>query len=472
MRILLINPPVENTVRSEVPALVTAHVGVFPPLGLLYVAAFCNARTPHRAEVLDAVAEGLSYDGMARRIQAAAPDLVGITAHTHSLVDVMMTAALVKRCRPQAHVCMGGAHPSHFPRAAARLPGVDSVIPGDGEAAFAELAGALAGGGDLRSIKGLLFKQDGGIVETGAREPERDLDLLPQPDRSLLSAGRYRYILSRDPAFTTMISSRGCPFACTFCSTPKGPCRMRSPENVVAEMARCAGAGLRDIHFVDDIFNQDPERVSRICSLLSREKLRVGWSFRGRVDRVSAGLFADLRRAGCYSIHFGVECASDEGLAGLNKGIRVEQARQAFALARQAGLRTVAYFLVGCPHERTREDVLRTVAFARELRANFALFNILTPYPATALYEAGLRADIIPRDVWGEFIANPTKDFRYPFWNEHFSNEELASLLRLAYRRFYLRPGFLWDALLDCQAWKVVLRRLGAGIGLLRGGGA
>jgi radical SAM superfamily enzyme YgiQ (UPF0313 family) len=467
MRILLVNPPVENLVRSEVPAPVTAHVGVFPPLGLLYVAAACRARTPHPVEIVDAAAERLSYSGLESRLAAAAPDLVGVTAQTHNLVDVVRTVALVKKLRPRARVCLGGSHPTLFPAESARLPGVDCVIPGDGEAAFAELASALADRGGPGEVTGLLFRHGCEVVDTGPREPEEDLDPLPFPARSLLAARLYRYILCRHPVFTTMISSRGCPCACKFCSSARGRFRARSPENVVREMAQCAQEGCREIHFVDDAFSLDPDRVARLCARLREKPLPLCWSFRGRVDRVSPGLLRDLRQAGCYSIHFGVECSSDEGLAGLDKGIRVEQARQAFAWARRAGIRTVAYFLIGAPHEKTRQDVLRTVSLALELRADFALFNILAPYPATRLYQEGLRSGLIPEDAWDRFLRDPDPRFRYPFWTEHFSNEELVGLLNLAYRRFYLRPGFIWSALKDSQAWAVLWRRLRAATSLL-----
>lgn len=247
---------------------------------------------------------------------------------------------------------------------------------------------------------------------------------------------------------------------------------MRSPENVVNEMEECMRFGIEEIHFVDDTFNVHIDRVIKICDEIKRRRLSVKWSFRGRIDAITEPLLIIAKGAGCYRIHLGVETSTDEGLTVLRKNITVSQIRQAFRWTRLIGINTVAYFMIGCPHERSRRDVIRTIDFAKELNPDFALFNILMPYPATELYEEGLRRGIIKKDFWRDFVLNPRRDFEIQFWQEWLSKEELSYLLGLAYRKFYLRPKFIFRNLNALQNPRLLVKRLKTGldISVLSGG--
>jgi len=188
-----------------------------------------------------------------------------------------------------------------------------------------------------------------------------------------------------------MISSRGCPYRCSFCDRSHlgKVFRGRSPASVADELQHCVEMGIGEVLFYDDTFNLDRERVMGICEQILSRGLDVLWDFRGRVDCVDAAMLAAARRAGCRRIYFGVESATQRHLDALRKGFELGQVRRAFELARRAGLSTLAYFMIGLPGE-TRAEALRTLEFARELRADFAHITVLTPFPGTPIYLEGL----------------------------------------------------------------------------------
>ena len=443
MKVLLINPPIENIIRLELPLWVRQNEGVFPPLGLMYLASYLRKNLGCEVTILDALAERMSYHKIDAYIRSLLPDVVGITAHTHNLIDIITTTNIIKKINRKIHICLGGAHVNIFPEESIVLSSVDSVVAGEGEIIFTDLVRCLDENIDLKNVKGLIFKQNGHFINTGFRESNSELDILPFPERRLLNLNKYYSILGAKSFMTTMISSRGCPYSCAFCSTPKGNYRSRSPRNVVNEMEECFNLGIRDIYFVDDTFNIVPDRVIEICDELKGRKLRIQWSFRARIDKLSKELLKKAKESGCYKIHLGVETSTDDGLKRLKKGITIEQIRQVFKWTREIGINTIAYFMIGCPHERTRADILRTINFSKEIDPDFALFNILMPYPLTELYNTALKNKIFKEDYWKKFALSPQKDFQSPFWEEWFSSKELITLLNLAYRRFYLRPKFL-----------------------------
>ncbi len=468
MNVLLINPPRTHAVGLETPPFVRAHEGVFPPLGLMYIASYLKSRLNIRAAMLDMAAEGMESSGIAGYLNGIRLDIAGITSHTQNLRDIVSLVRHIKNARADVHVCLGGPHATMFPRETIGLPFVDSAVVGEGEETFAELAQCLRENGDLSNVKGIVFRRNGQIVETGVREPLLELDALPFPERSLLPLQRYRSILGRSSAMATIISSRGCPFRCSFCSTPRGAFRARSPENIVDEIGECLSRGIDEIHFVDDTFNADPKRVEHICAELERRRMRVRWSFRGRVDVITRPMLQKARAAGCYRIHLGVETASDAGLALLKKDITVKQVQTVFQWARAAGISTVAYFLIGCPHEQSSADVKETIAFACRLDPDFALFNILTPYPGTELFDYGVSRGVLSPGCWRNFAAAPEADFKPVFWEEHLDRSALVSLLSLAYKRFYLRPSCVIRAVFASSDMRGLAEKIRAGAALCR----
>lgn len=468
MKVLLINPPIKNIISLEMPLFIRQNEGLFPPLGLMYIASYLKKHVDCDVRILDTLAERMDYEAIEEYVRNFKPDIVGITAHTHNLIDVILVVNIIKKIDKKIHVCLGGAHANIFAKESIEIAGVDSVVLGDGEKTFASLIKSIGEGPDLRKVKGVIFKQGTEHISTGSGEDIEDLDTLPFPDRTLLNNNKYYSILGRKSKMTTMISSRGCPYRCTFCSTPKGFYRMRSSANVADEIEACVELGIDEIHFVDDTFNVNIDRAINICNEIKKRRFKIRWSFRARIDKITEDLIRSAKESGCDRIHLGVETSTDEGLKKLKKDVTLEQIRCVFKWTRYLGIKTVAYFLIGCPDERRREDVLRTISFSKEIDPDFALYNILTPYPSTEIYEEILSKGGSATDCWKEFASNPKVDFKPKLCEESLPREELVSLLNLAYREFYLRPRFLFRIMAVPQNLSTFTRRLKAALRIIR----
>lgn len=481
MRVLLISPPVLSPLRADMSDLFEKESGLYPPLGLLYLAARLLEEGRHEVKVLDGPALEApllkgprpnrswgplpSHEAIEQEIREFRPQVVGVQALTFTLVDALAVAERARQVNPEIHVCLGGPHVFLYPRETLGFPFVDSLILGEGEFAFPELLNALEEGKALEQVRGIAFRRGSEEVLTEPRPLIEDLDSLPFPARHLIPYRRYYSVLGKEGLMTTLITSRGCPFSCIYCGRWNlgKRFRARSAQNVVDEMAACAAMGIGELQVFDDIFTLDKRRALAVCQEILRRELKVSWAIRSRVDTVDRELLQGLARAGCRRISYGVEAGSDEILRNLKKGITTQKAEEAVRMAQEMGITVLADFMLGSPGER-REHVLRTIDFALKLRPDFAQFTVTTPYPATELYLEGLRGGVIARDYWQEFAQNPRSDFVTPFWKEHLSREELLELFRLAYRRFYLRPAYVWRRFQRLGSWKEFMNAARAGM--------
>lgn len=477
MKILLINPPRENLIESILPAVIEESRGLSPPLGLLYVAAYARKFTRHQIEFLDAEAEGLTYPELKERIKGIDPQIVGITAMTFTLIDALKVARLVKEIKLGVKVALGGPHPHIYPEETVSFSEVDFVILGEGERAFTELLvlsevegiGAREDVRRLRQIKGVVWKDNGRVVNNGAAEPIADLDSLPFPARDLTDIHRYCSVLARGSQCTTMITSRGCPFRCRFCARPhlgKG-FRRRSAGNVVEEFEECLTMGIKEFLIYDDTFTGDRDRVIDICEQILSKGLKLHWDIRAHINTVDEEMLKKLRQAGCERIHYGVESGNPDILLSLRKGATIERARQAFRLTREAGIETLAYFMIGSPGESIA-TVRQSIALARELKPGYVHFSILMPFPATELYRDGLESGVIQQDCWQGFARSPRKDFLPPVWEENLNRQELTRLLKKAYRDFYRSPAYILRRLIRVRSLSELWRQLRAGLRIQR----
>ena len=220
MEVLLVNPPAENTLVGNNPKFVDEERGFNPPLGLLLLAAVLEQRSDHTVTVLDAQAEELSYEALEARIAAEAPDLVGITAMTFTIVDVVRTVECVRKATPGCKVVLGGPHVHLYPRESVALPGVDFAIMGEGEFSLLALCDRLGEPDRWSEVPGMAYRRDGEFMLNPLGDLIQELDELPLPARHLTDVRRYGSILAKRQPVTTMFTSRGCPFKCAFCDRP------------------------------------------------------------------------------------------------------------------------------------------------------------------------------------------------------------------------------------------------------------
>lgn len=471
MNILLINPPADSTAKEFADEhgksfIEIADFGAFPPLGLLYILGYLKKHLPNdNLFFIDCVAERINIKGLEKATEIIKPDVVGISSFTIGLFDSVRVARMIRTAFPNAHICLGGHHAMAFPREAANLDYFDSVVVGEGEVTFTKLIEQLKNNEPVEQVAGVLTGNSIGDIEpTWSREKNQfikpkidtgqvpDLEDLPFPDRDFIGDLHYRSIVGTSSKFTTMLTSRGCPFGCTFCDSPYKKYRERSLEGVMEEICDILSRGYKEIHFYDDLFNHRPEWIEKLSEDILRHGLKFHWSFRGRVAGISSKNMKLARRAGLHTVTFGVETGSDQGLKLLKKGITIGMIRSAFAACRAAGVRTIADFIIGFPFEKTVKDVSANLDFLYSLDPDYAQIGILALYPHTELFNDACQKGIIDPKRWENYLQNPYPDFKVDHWEEHLSLGELARLQRGAYRKFYLRPDYIFSSLLGLKS--------------------
>ncbi len=472
MKVLLINPPAENLVKTFAPESITEEMGFYPPMGLLYIAGSAQKDLGDRIhlEVLDSQVEKMTYPEIKAELERRNPDVVGISCMTFLLIDALHVSRLVKEVNPRAHVVIGGTHPSIYPDEMLSQPQIDSIVMGEGEYTFSELLDALERGRSLAGIPGLGYKEDGKAVLNPARAFVPDLDGLPFPDRSLVPTAKYFNVLGDSKVLmTSLLTSRGCPFNCIFCTNKDGRvCRMRSPENVVQEIEACYADGITDFDIIDDTFTINPKRAAAIADRILANGLKITMDLRARVDTVNQDLLFKLAAAGCNRIRFGVESGDPGVLRNLRKGITLEQVREAYAMAKKAGIVTFAYFMLGSPGESEKE-IEDSIRLAKEINPDFVQFLITTPFPATDLYRLGLETGVLEGDYWREFSAHPRGDFVPQWWTENFTHGELEKWQKRAHMQFYYRPAYVWSQLRQVKSARELMRKARVAVRLLFG---
>ncbi len=330
------------------------------------------------------------------------PDLLGISVMTHNRHDSIRLAELAKALNPDCFVVLGGPHATHRCREIlASSPCVDVVVLGEGEESLLELAELVARGekAALPGVKGIAFRREGRVVVTDQRLPFLDLDLLPPPYEGF--QGGINVDLRRQLEF--LITSRGCPAACTFCSSPHfwgKSLRFRSPQNMVAEIRAIRDRyGLIYFSIRDDTFTADRKRVMEFCRLLLEERLYILWNCQSRVSAVDEEMLLRMRRAGCDCIQYGVESGSPALLKTLGKRITPQQIVQAAEITRRVGIRLSIYLMTGIPGETERE-LKETLRVLQGVKADDGQVSPLAYYPGTHLQKEAVRRGEIPADLF------------------------------------------------------------------------
>jgi len=361
----------------------------FPPLGIAYVAAGLR-RAGHDVRLLDCTF--LRREDALRAALAAPADVIGVYSMATMAGDSLWFA---ERLRDGgALLVAGGPLPTCEPEAFAGP--FDVVVRGEAEQTMPDVVAAYAGGADVAAVPGTASRRRGdgvaagGVCRAPPREPARDLDTLPFPARDLLPNREYIAFGRRHYGFaiTTVMSTRGCPFSCEFCSNVLfgGSYRARSPANVIDEVEEALALGYDRISFADDVFTLDRDRVLGICHEIGRRGLRFPWECLGRVDSFDEERAREMKRAGCFRVFFGIESGNDRVLRLMNKRTTTEQARRAVATARAAGLQVGAFFILCYPGE-SDETVLDTLRLATSLPLDYAGLTLPYPLPGTALLD-------------------------------------------------------------------------------------
>lgn len=419
VKVLLVRPP-----RRDV---WDAGLSV-PPLGLAYIASSIR-ESGHEVELVDAYSLGMDWFQLEEVLAESDAEVLGLGTMT----PVAGTAYRVARMAREhfSWIVLGGPHPTAVgAKVYEECSEVDHLVLGEGE----EVIGPYLNWLEKECLgcppSGVMAAQQD-FVE---HRPTRPVGSIPWPARELLPNHAYRYLMATRPGFATMITSRGCPFQCSFCDKSVSGSRWRARDavDVVQEMQHLVQSGVGFINFYDDNFTLNRKRVEQICQEILRVGLDVHWKCEGRVDGVDVELLKLMRRAGCRVIAYGVESGNRETLALLRKDVEVEQVVRAFSETREAGLRSLAYLILGAPGEDA-DDVRRSIRFAREIGADYVQFSALTALPGTPLFaESSDRRRVSVRSPVDSEIEKDTLT--------DLPEEELNRLMKQAWRSFYLRP--------------------------------
>lgn len=433
-----------------------------PPLGIGYVAGYIREHGKHEVKIHDGLLRNSTTTDFVNVLSSFSPDVVGISGQTTpSIYDVYQTAKVVKNYNPSILVVVGGAHVTFQDEEVLRdCPEIDIVVRGEGEVTMNELLQEFNGVHSNCSVAGTTYRRNGSIVRNPERPYISDLDSLPFPAYDLLDLNQY---FAKGNRFASMITSRGCPYQCTFCSSSRitgKRWRGRSPENVIEEIQFLQSEySVRDVTFIDDLFTFDYQRVADICNLINSETDDITWTCSSRADIMSRHpeMASWLKSAGCHTIYIGAESGNQRILNLIKKGIRLSQIKKSVQIAKEVGLQVVLSFILGIPGE-TEEDMRSTIDFACSLDPDLAQFTICTPYPGTPMYDEAMENDWIITTDWSEFtVIDPILNL------PEISRKTIKNYLKKAYSKFYFRPCFIWKQIKmrNFEFFKVAFRAIG-----------
>lgn len=408
-----------------------------PPLGLAYMASVL------REKGYDVVIHDMKVNR--KEPDFSIFDVIGITADAMRYKEGLRLSRIAKE--NGRIVIMGGPHPTFLDEDALKSGCIDFVVRGEGEETLPELLETIKQKRSPHAVKGISFLDNGSIHRTPDRTPVKDLDTLPFPARDILPMESYRTLEMGKRKVTSIITSRGCPYGCTFCASSEFSgykWRARRPEKVVDEIEDILNNyGFNAIAFLDDNFTLDPKRVIAICDEIIKRRIDIYWWCFSRADVIikNEEMVKRMAEAGARYIFIGFESGRQELLDRYKKRTKISEAMEAVNLLKGYGIETHASFIIGGIDE-TKEMVKETIRFAKALDPEAVQFSILTPYPGTRLF--GEVKDRITTYDWNLYDC-----LHSVIKLDYLSKDDLEGLLRKAYRGFYLTPERLTKGLLS-----------------------
>jgi len=451
LRVLLMKP------YSEADELI-------PPFGLGYLATAIRAK--HEVKILDGVKEKLTLVKFKKILEREKFDVIGIQIFTFHLNAAKGYVRLIKEASPETKIVLGGPHPSCDPENIfSYFPEIDWAFRGEAEIGLARLLDLMSEEKEisrpaLLTVPGLIWRDENQKTIVNSPLFVEDLDSLGYPSWDLLRPDNYP--LAPHGAFfknypiAPIIITRGCPFSCTYCAGPLvsgRKIRKRSVGLVIEEIKDLYhNYGIREIHIEDDNFTMDRNLVLEFCQKLEENKLDITWTCPNgvRLDTLDKELILAMKNSGLYSISVGIESGSEKILRDMRKGLGKEKIKEKINLLREAGLEVSGFFIVGYPTE-TKEDILATIAFAKELGIKRAGFSAFKPFPGTEITKYLAERGELDKDKedWDKYVLA-----QVVYAPPGISKNELKNLRRRALREFYFRPKIAFGFISEIKNFK------------------
>lgn len=423
--------------------------GKWPPLNLAYLAAIAENQG-HEVMIIDGEAGGMPLEEMVKETSEFNPDVVGITATTPFYHISANLAEGLKERNKDTKIVIGGPHITVLKDRVFKNC-FDYAFIGEADNSWAEFLQTIEAGGDVSKVKGILYREDGTVKFTGQFESIADVNSIPLPARHLLNNENYRLgTLKGEKRFTSIMTVRGCPYNCIFCSTKVfgKDTRRREPRKVVEEMKECiSGYKTEHFMFLDDTLTLNREHISDICDLIIEEKLGITFEGSTRANLVDEEIIKKMANAGLVRLSFGLESVDETVRKLMKKQVPLESYVTANNITNRYGIETLNSCMIGLPGE-TEDSIRKTLRFLREHREiKQANISIAVPYPGTELYEMAKKGE--------NGIRLETEDFsKYRRYNAavmsvgNFSPNDLIRIQNEAFASIYCFVPERWEAMI------------------------
>jgi|TARA_Y100000310_G_scaffold337965_1_gene426374 anaerobic magnesium-protoporphyrin IX monomethyl ester cyclase len=441
-KVLLINPSYDASYGGTKVKVVNP---IYPTLGLSTIAATALQKG-HKVEILDLSWRPYDFELIRNRVLQTKPDIVGITATTPFMNQLRDISVLIKDISKNILVIGGGPHPSALPEETLHETMLDAVLIGEADYSFCD----ICDGYPLSDILGIFYRDDDQIFSTKQRPLITNLDELPMPAWHLYNITDYHKIsrlLCKRLPMTTAEFSRGCVYRCDFCAskiTMSLGYRKKSPERCAEEVQHLYDLGYREFMLADDIFTSDQKWAKQVCDAIYRKNVDIVWTCTNgiRVESADDSLFKSLKQSKCYRVSFGFESGNDEVLKAFGKGGRatVEQARKAVKMARDAGIDSNGYFMVGLSTD-TEKTMQETIEFARTIPVDMIKCSICIAFPGTKMFNDYIDKGLVRSFDWDEYMIYTAKNL---FTHENLSFDVIQRYMKKFFIRCILfNPSFI-----------------------------
>lgn len=439
--ILLVNPPYNIEVYKE-----NKNFSVHPPIGLAYLASFLREHG-YKVDILDANALGYSKEELISHIIKHPSKYIGITSVTATINMVSKLCDTLKE-KSDKVLILGGQHVTfRYEDVLASCKSIDYIIRGEGEVTLLRLLQRLSNNMTAKGLMGITYPEGNKIVVNPDRPPIKDINKLPIPAWDLLPRSKYRLNGFQDIGFNgeklgKLISTRGCPNKCTFCSSAHfwGKARFRNVDNIFAELEFLTKElNVRQIDFMDDCLTIPASRFKELCTRMINSNLDLKWSCYSRVQNINEEIVQLMKKAGCFIVSLGIESGNQEVINSTNKNITLEQVTNAVNLFKKYDIDCLGFFMIGHPKD-TYKTVHETIDFAQKLNLDFPFFSVTTPFPGTELYDWFMSSDLSPGSFeWDQLSTHSDTIYR----TENLSSKEIKKLYDYAIRKCYFNPVFI-----------------------------
>jgi len=422
---------------------------LWPQTGLAYLAAVA-LREKCEVRLIDAMASGKTLEELKNTISDFTPEIIIANTTTPTFKNDALVLKELKRVHPRGIFAFTGTHVSALPEESLKSSLADLIFINEAEQTLSEL---IRKWDNWNDIPGLAFKKENEIVITSPCPYISNLDELPFPARELLPSDKYRMPFFEDESFATVIPTRGCPWKCTFCRAGRvwgSKIRTRSPESVIKEIRQTTDKlNIRNIVFMTDSLTLDKKWANAFFDAIITTGLQFRWICNSRVDAVTPEILGKMKKAGCLLVSYGVESGNQEILDASKKKITLQDSRNAIKWTRDAGILSMAYFILGLPGE-TRETIQASIRFAIDINPDYVNFHIATPFPGTELYDLAKENGWLATTDWSLFEEEGSAVMQIG----DLTPEELRKAQKRAMRRFYLRPKKIAREILGIKSWQ------------------